>query len=190
VTASTTRHNSHSEFFAFETSQTVVRSHTKMDGEPRQILLPRYRRIAFGTGHVLPVLGAAMWFAYNLTFFTKVLKLPPKSAGTIILIGQVAGAVSTPFIGVWSDQSRCKYPGRRKVFHLVGVLSVALSFFFIWHECLGCQYAPPDYQVGVLCSLSAVFQFGLGWLVQVSQLSLIPELATEKSIKVELNSIR
>lgn len=189
MTASTTRHDSHSEFFAFETSQTVVRSHTKMDGEPRQILLPRYRRIAFGTGHVLPVLGAAMWFAYNVTFFTKVLKLPPKSAGTIILIGQVAGAISTPFIGVWSDQSRCKYPGRRKVFHLVGVLSVALSFFFIWHECLGCQYAPPDYQVVYFASFAAVFQFG--WAaVQVSQLSLIPELATEKSIKVELNSIR
>jgi len=74
-----------------------------------------HERIFFGTGHVINVLAVSMWFPYNVTFFQKVLLLPPKDTGTIILIAQAVGAVCTPFVGLWSDQTRCRYPGRRKI---------------------------------------------------------------------------
>ena len=75
------------------------------------------------------------------------------------------------------------------MFHLIGMLAVASSFFFIWHECLGCVNAPYNYQVLYYSSFAIVFEFG--WAaIQVSQLSLIPELTTDKNVKVELNSIR
>lgn len=157
------------------------------EGEDRR-RLPLYRRIAFGTGHVLHVLAAAMWFPYNVTFFENVIQLPAKSTGTIILVAQVVGAVWTPFVGMWSDQTRCKY-GRRKVFHLAGVIAGAVSFFFIWHDCLGCTEATSGYKVLYFSSFAIVFQ--CGWAAaQIAQLSLIPELTTDKSLKVELNSIR
>ena len=151
--------------------------------------LPLYIKLAFAAGNFINVLGVSMWFPYNVTFFQKVLLLPPRSAGTIILVAQLAGALSTPFVGIWSDQTRCRFPGRRKVFHLMGMLAVASSFFFIWHECFSCENAPYHYQVLYYSSFAIVFEFG--WAaIQVSQLSLIPELTTDRNVKVELNSIR
>ena len=152
--------------------------------------LSRLRRIAYGTGHFYCVLAiAAMWFPYSISFFTKVLRLPAKSAGTIVLIGQIGGAISTPFVGHWSDECVCSVPGRRKVFQLIGVLFLASSFFFLWHECFGCATAPPNYKVLYYASFAVVVQFG--WAAgQVGQLALMPELSTDKSIQVELSSIR
>ena len=151
--------------------------------------LPFTVRLFFGTGHMLNVLAGAMWFPYNVSFFQKVLQIPATSTGTITLVAQAAGAVSTPFYGIWSDQTHCRYPGRRKIFHLFGVLSVACSFFFIWHTCLGCSGAPIAYQVLYYACFAAVLQSGWG-AAQMAQLSLIPELTDDKNMKVELNSSR
>ena len=75
------------------------------------------------------------------------------------------------------------------MFQLVGVLAVASSFFFIWHDCLGCTNAPDSYKVLYYSSFAIVFEFG--WAAtQIGQLALIPELTSDKSVQVELNSIR
>lgn len=150
---------------------------------------PFYRRIAYGTANFTNLLAVSMWFPYSVAFYQKVLLLPARSAGTIILAGQIGGALSTPLIGDWSDRCRCKVPGRRKVFQLIGMACVVLSFFFIWHECLGCASAPVDYKVLYYSSFAIMFQFG--WAAtQLGQVSLIPELTSDKKIQVELNSIR
>lgn len=149
--------------------------------------LPFYRKLAFSSGHFLMVLAVAMWFSYSVVFFEKVLKIPASSTGTIILISQIFGAISTPFVGMWSDDCKCRY-GRRKIFHLMGNVSVACFFFFIWYEYPGFQFAEDPYKVLYYASFAAMFQFGAA--VQIAQLSLIPELTSDKNMKVELNSIR
>ena len=150
---------------------------------------PFYRRVAYGTGNFTTLLAVAMWFTYNVSFYEKVLQLPPKSAGTIILVAQIGGALSTPFVGMWSDDCHCRRPGRRKVFQLVGVASVVVSFFFVWHGCLGCSATPAAYQVVYFSCFAIVFEFGRA-SAQIGQLALIPELTSDKSIQVELNSVR
>ena len=66
---------------------------------------------------------------------------------------------------------------------------MALVFFFIWHECIGCSEDPPVYQVVYYASFAIVFEFG--WAaVQIAQLSLIPELTADKNAQVGLNAIR
>lgn len=154
----------------------------------KEPVLPFYRRVAFGTGHVLHVLAVAIWYPYDVTFFTQVLQLPPDGAGTIILVGQWVGAFGTPLVGIWSDHTRLKHY-RRKIFHLAGILLGAASFFFIWHSCITCYNAPARYQVLYFSLFAAVFQFSWS-CTQIAQLSLIPELTTDRNIKVELNSIR
>lgn len=150
---------------------------------------PFYRRVAYGTANFTNLLAVAMWFTYSVSFYQKVLELPPQSAGTIILVAQIGGAISTPFVGVWSDDCRCRVPGRRKVFQLMGVACVAVSFFFMWHECLGCGDAPVAYKVLYYSCFAVLFHFG--WAAaQIGQLSLIPELTSDKTVQVELNSIR
>ena len=158
-------------------------------GQPNS--LRWYRKIAYGAGNFLTVLAISMWFPYGLSFFQNVLLLPngSSSGATIILIAQVGGAVSTPFIGMWVDQCRCRFPGRRKIFHLVGVVLISCSFFFIWHDCFGCTTAPAPYKVLYYSSFAIVFQFA--WAcIQISQLSFIPQLTSDKNEQVELNSIR
>lgn len=147
------------------------------------------RKLAYATGNFLTVLAVALWFPYNVTFFTKVVGLTPKYAGYIILLGQAGGAIATPFIGIWSDQCRCKIPGRRKVFHLLGISVVASVFFFLWYHCLGCEAASPPYLVLYYAVFAIIFQFG--WAAtQVGQLALMPELCSQKKTLVELNSLR
>ena len=150
--------------------------------------LPFFRRVAFATGHVLHVLAVAIWYPYDVTFFTQVLQLPPNAVGTIVLVGQWVGAFGTPLVGIWSDHTRLRRY-RRKVFHLAGILLGAASFFFIWHACFNCSNAPVEYRVLYFSLFAAMFQFS--WACsQIAQLSMIPELTNDRNIKVELNSMR
>lgn len=176
--------------------------------------LPIYRKAAYGFGHVFNDLCASMWFTYLLLFFHSVLRIDNTYAGIILLIGQVADAAATPIIGFLCDKTRSRY-GRRKSWHLVGTIMVAVSFFFFWHNCLFCTYDTTNnstnlttdcngYMYGDLDSMGGtpihikviyfaipiiIFQFG--WAsVQISHLSLIPELTEDQNERVGLNAIR
>ena len=145
-------------------------------------------KTAFASGHFLNVLGWAMWSTYAITFFTRVLNLPHHTAGNIFLSAQVCGAVSIPLLGIWSDQTRLRY-GRRKIFLLAGVVAIAGSFFFLWHECFYCNEAPGKYQAVYFASFGIVFV--VGWAaISLPQLALVPELAPDKPTMVQLNALR
>ena len=160
-----------------------------MTKKPTEDKLSLLQRFAFGTGHMLNVLaGGGMWFPYGIAFFKQVLRIPHESVGHIFIIAHVTGAIFTPLIGMWSDQCECRY-GRRKIFHLMGIIAFGCSFFFVWHECFGCAGVPTNYKVLYYSSFAIVFQFG--WAAtQVAQLAMVPELTSDKNVKVELSSIR
>lgn len=146
-------------------------------------------RFCYGVGHILNDLCASMWFTYLLVYLHKIVEFSNVAAGTLLLIGQVADALATPFVGVESDKTGdCKY-GRRKTWHLVGVLCVACSFPFVFNLCIHCENAS-DWAVFIYyVPFVVIFQFG--WAsTQISHLSLIPELTEEESEKVTLNAIR
>lgn len=86
--------------------------------------LPVTLRLAYGVGHVLNDICASMWFTYLLVYFHFVLGFSATLAGVLLLIGQIADAVATPFVGLHSDKNDdfwlCKY-GRRKTWHLLGM---------------------------------------------------------------------
>ena len=85
--------------------------------------LPFKLRLAYGVGHVLNDICASMWFTYLLVFFHLVLKFDSFTSGIILLVGQVADGLSTPFVGFQSDRDDdfwlFRY-GRRKTWHLIG----------------------------------------------------------------------
>ena len=146
------------------------------------------RRFFYGLGHVFNDLCASMWFTYFILFYHLVLRISNAYAGLLVLIGQLADAMTTPVAGYLCDKTENWYGGR-KTWHLVGTVMVACSVFFFWHECLDCSDQPVGYQILYFSCFIIVFQ--MGWaIVQVSHLALIPELTTNESIRVELNSIR
>lgn len=175
-----------------------------------------FRKAAYGVGHIFNDLCASMWFTYLLLFFHSVLRIDNTYAGIILLIGQVADAAATPIIGFLCDKTRSRY-GRRKSWHLVGTILVAISFFFFWHNCLFCTEGvvnpnstnltfdcnddvyeqnsdtaggtPIHIKVIYFAIPIIIFQFG--WAsVQISHLSLIPELTEDENERVGLNAIR
>ena len=62
--------------------------------------LPWRTRIAFSVGHVLNDLCASMWFTYLLVFFHLVLRFDNSLSGIVLLIGQIADGIATPFVGL------------------------------------------------------------------------------------------
>ncbi len=83
--------------------------------------LPFLQRLSYGVGHVLNDLCASMWFSYLLVFFHSIVNFSNVMAGYVMLVGQVADAIFTPFIGYESDRiNGCFNYGKRKSWHLLG----------------------------------------------------------------------
>ncbi|KAJ8951322.1 hypothetical protein NQ318_008226 [Aromia moschata] len=154
--------------------------------------LPLWLHLAYGVGHVLNDVCASMWFTYLLVFFHLVLGFSNWETGFLLLVGQVADALATPFVGYHSDQSDnfaiCRY-GRRKVWHLLGTVCVLVSFPFIFAPCVGCTDSSKEAQMFYYSMFIIIFQFG--WAaVQISHLSLIPELTPNEHDRTKLTAIR
>ncbi|XP_042905853.1 major facilitator superfamily domain-containing protein 12 isoform X1 [Parasteatoda tepidariorum] len=161
--------------------------------QPVKHVIPLGRRLAYSCGHVLNDLCASMWFSYLLIFEHSVLNLSNFVAGSLMLLGQIADGISTPFVGFESDQPNdmflCRKYGRRKAWHLVGTICVIFSFPFLFMDCISCsnsfEYAKFIYYGAFII----IFQFG--WAsTQISHLSLIPDLTPLSCERVELNSYR
>lgn len=159
--------------------------------EPRQRSLTLPRRFSYAVGHFLNDLCASMWFTYLLVFYHSVLGFRNTYAGVLLLVGQVADGVCTPLIGYESDRTAgCGSYGKRKTWHLVGTVSVVLSFAFVFNQCVGCSPSTPQWaSLSYFVPFIVVFQFG--WAAtQISHLSLIPELVSDEHAKVELTAYR
>ncbi|XP_030631472.1 major facilitator superfamily domain-containing protein 12a [Chanos chanos] len=153
--------------------------------------IPAFRRLSYAVGHFLNDLCASMWFTYLLVYYHSVLGFQNTYAGVLLLIGQIADGICTPIIGYESDRAPgCGSYGKRKTWHLVGTVSVLLSFPFIFNQCLGCnQYTPQWASLTYFTPFIVIFQFG--WAAtQISHLSLIPELVSCEHAKVELTAYR
>ncbi|KAK6311268.1 hypothetical protein J4Q44_G00193230 [Coregonus suidteri] len=153
--------------------------------------LPICRRLSYAVGHFLNDLCASMWFTYLLVYYHSVLGFQNTYAGVLLLVGQIADGVCTPLIGYESDRTPgCGTYGKRKTWHLVGTVSVLISFAFIFNQCLGCdQYTSQWVSLTYFIPFIIVFQFG--WAAtQISHLSLIPELVSCEHAKVELTAYR
>ncbi|XP_040273796.1 major facilitator superfamily domain-containing protein 12 isoform X2 [Bufo bufo] len=149
------------------------------------------QKLSYATGHYLNDLCASMWFTYFLVYFHSVLGFDSFYAGLLLLVGQIADGISTPLVGYESDRhAGFRSYGRRKSCHLIGTLSVIVSFPFIFNPCLGCTENTPQW-VGLIYFIPFIIIFQFGWAAtQISHLALIPDLAKNEHDKVELTAFR
>ncbi|XP_041059690.1 major facilitator superfamily domain-containing protein 12a isoform X1 [Carcharodon carcharias] len=153
--------------------------------------LPLSARLSYAVGHFLNDLCASMWFTYLLVYYHTVLAINNYNAGILLLIGQIADGICTPLIGYESDRTPgCGKYGKRKTWHLIGSISVLLSFPFIFNPPVGSREDIPQWaELIYFVPFIVIFQFG--WAAtQISHLSLIPELATNDHERVELTAFR
>ncbi|ROT82189.1 putative MFS-type transporter C19orf28 [Penaeus vannamei] len=168
-------------------------THKPLGAESKMAGLTFRTRFGYGVGHVLNDLCSAMWFTYLLIYFHHVLLFNNSLAGVVLLIGQVADALSTPFVGKEADRTDdlafCARYGRRKSWHLAGTICVLCAFPFIFLGCLGCSGASDWAQVVYYAPFVVIFQFG--WAsTQISHLALIPNITQDPNDRTELNAIR
>ena len=108
----------------------VFRSRMELDN-----VLP-CSKFAFSIGHFLNDLCASVWFSYSLVFYHRIAKFSNSTSGYLLLIGQVADALSTTFVGFASDRTKLGACGKRKSWHLLGTLLERDSFFSRDAQCL------------------------------------------------------
>ncbi|UJR33078.1 hypothetical protein I4U23_020537 [Adineta vaga] len=154
-------------------------------------LVTKKSKLAYSVGHVLNDLTASMWFSYLLVFYHRIVNFPNASAGYLLLIGQIADAISTTFVGFESDRTRTGlfHYGRRKTWHLVGVICVFCSFPFCFNLCIKCHHSDLWAQFIYYSMFIIIFQFG--WSCsQITHLAMINELTHKDGERVALNSYR
>lgn len=93
--------------------------------------LNKKQMVSFGIGDFY---GGGSFFiigALFLIFLTDIVKLTPILAGTVLLVGKVWDAITDPTMGYISDRTRSPF-GRRRIYFLVGVIPVCISFCILW----------------------------------------------------------
>lgn len=142
------------------------------------------QKIGFGLGHVYNDLCAGVWFSYTLVFLKGVLQMVGTEAGALVWWGQVVDAISTPICGIITD----RFSTKRK-WHIFGSFLVVLSFPAIFSTCPWCEAAPDWWAPVYYATVVALFQFA--WpLVQISNLSMIPELSRTQKDRSDLTAVR
>ncbi|KAJ8923207.1 hypothetical protein NQ315_001762 [Exocentrus adspersus] len=138
-------------------------------------------KASFGLGHVFNDLCAAMWFSYTLFYLQVVLTMEATVAGVLIMVGQVVDSLATPVAG-WAID----YTGHRRLWHLLGTVAVAVGFPLIF------SMKPSSFTAEIIMYYVAVIVlFQIGWaVVQISHLSLIPEISRNHSHSTDLTTIR
>lgn len=154
----------------------------------RKERLPLKQKFSHGVGHIYNDLTANAWFSYLIIFLTKVAGLSNAYAGLVILLGQITDATCTPFSGYLNDRTVNRY-GRRKTWHLIGTACSTIAFPLLFNRCIGCRDSSEATKFAYYSICGCALQFGWG-CVQVSHLSLIPEISKSASERVELNAIR
>ncbi|XP_015747464.1 PREDICTED: major facilitator superfamily domain-containing protein 12-like [Acropora digitifera] len=145
------------------------------------------QKFCFGVGHILNDLAVNAWFSYFIIYLIKVAQLSKSQTGLVVMFGQVTEGISSLVTAILIDKTVCRY-GRRKIWHLVGSVCVCLTLPLLFTRLLGNE-ASDTLKLVYYIGVTAVFQFSWG-CVQISHLSLIPEIASRETEKVELNAIR
>jgi oligogalacturonide transporter len=87
--------------------------------------------VAYGIGDIYGGGSFLIISTLLLFFLTEVAGLSPVQAGIVVGAGKFWDAVSDPLMGYISDHVRTRF-GRRRVFFLLGIAPVAISFALLW----------------------------------------------------------
>ena len=109
---------------ASSTSESIDANNNNFTSDNNNLLpskLSFKTKFFYSLGHIYNDLTVSIWFSYTLLFFQYRFSGP--LAGSLLLLGQVADAIASPFVGYESDKSSfwfCRVLGKRKAFHLLG----------------------------------------------------------------------
>ena len=156
---------------------------------------PLRQKFCCGTGHVLNDLFLQMAISFLLVYYIKVAGLPGGQAGWIMLVALVANAFAAALAGYCSD--RIAIPlisralGKRKAWHLIGVISMAIFFPLLFNRCLICHDTSPQWvKLAYYMTIATLINSTAFPNLDVGHLSIISVVAKNQEESVELNMLR
>ena len=88
-------------------------------------------RLSYGAGDIYGGGATTLISMYYLYFLTDVVGISPALAGTAFLVSKIWDAVTDPFMGIISDNTRTRF-GRRRPYFLAGIFLIFISFVLMW----------------------------------------------------------
>ena len=99
---------------------------------PSDDRLPVGQKIAYGVG--VPIDNWGNWLYPSIVWpvFNLALGVPPVLVGTALFLNRIFDAVSDPFFGWWSDNTRTRWGRRRPFILLGGILTGVCLPLLVW----------------------------------------------------------
>jgi len=147
--------------------------------------IPLLTKIIFGMGDFFGGGSFTLMGIFYMFFMTDVVNLKPAYAGAVMLAAKVWDAVTDPVMGRITDATHSRW-GRRRMYYIVGVAPIAVSFFLMWVP------LQLDNQVVMfIYFLLAQLLFRTVYtMVMVPYNAIIPELTTLYEERNNLSGIR
>ena len=155
---------------------------------------PKRRLFSCGVGSFSNDIINKVMFSFSLVYFTRVANLSSKQAGLILVIGQITNFISNILFGYCCDKVDVPFVshkhGRRKTWHLIGVIVTGSFFVLAYSRCFVCNESTSSWLKFVYFAVAyGVCCFGWG-IVEIGHLSIFPETAKNQDEVIILNSLR
>lgn len=142
-----------------------------------------FEKLGFAFGHVFNDLVAGVWYSYVLLFLEGVQQFSGPQAGAILMLGQVADAISTPIVGILTDKF-----GTKRKWHIFGTLGVLMTFPPLFSICPFCEDFTAWWKFSYYAIIILIFQFA--WpVVQISHMGMIPEISRTERERSDLTAM-
>ncbi|KAL9987823.1 hypothetical protein ACROYT_G002191 [Oculina patagonica] len=151
-------------------------------------------RLSCGVGNVFNDLYRQLLLSFEILFFMKVVQVSASQTGLIILIGQIADALISPLTGYLGD--RVNVPllsskiGRRKSWHLVATVLMAIVFPLLLNRCFLCDGRDQSLLLLVYYSLWSALTNLCYNMVEINHLAFISTVAEKVEECTALSAVR
>lgn len=150
----------------------------------RPTRLPRRTVIGYGVGDIFGGGSTVTINMFFLYFLTDVAGIGPGLAVVAIAVSKIWDAVTDPFMGIISDNTRTRF-GRRRPYFLAGIFLIVVSFGAMWLVPGGSEAARFAYALGTYMLFSTVYT-----IVWVPYNALAAELTSDYDERSRLSTAR
>ena len=157
--------------------------------------LPVLQKLSCGSGHVLNDAFRQISFSFEMLYLIKVIGLSGSQVGLIMMLGQICDGGFSPVLGYLSDAVTLplisRPLGKRKAWHLIGVVLLSISFPLLFARCLPCSAEVPHswlaFSYFLLLHLVASAAFSI---MDIGHLSIISVVAKTQDEATDLTVLR
>jgi len=143
------------------------------------------QKLGYASGDIFGGGSFLIFSMLFMNFLVIVEGLPVVLATTIIFAGKLWDAVTDPIVGNLSDKTRSRF-GRRRIYFLIGILPVFLSFVMLWYS-----FGITGTTAKFVYFLFAYMFFGTAFtIVMVPYNAILPEMTSDYNERTSFTTVR